>query len=288
MTVTVKQTQRGVYLFRYTIKPKAGDKIKILNISDVHLDSEKCDRDLLKSHCEKADFIKIYGDLFDLMQGKHDRRRSYSDLKDKHKAINYIDLVVMDAVEFFAPFAKKLIFVSLGNHESSVVANTGTNPLSVFSSRLRLEHGSNVVEGSYQGFIIDSFFQQNTQKKIIGSYITAYHHGHGGAPQKTEGTLEIEGDKAKYPNADIIVKGHNHFRWHNPGQTRYWLNTSYFVEERVQHHVRLGTYKRPEFTDGWSVEKGFKPTSVGGYFFNYELYAKNSKGYKMNLEIVPT
>lgn len=268
MNVTFTQPDSGVTVFKFELKNvKQGQFLKILNCSDIHLDSKQCDRELLKKHCEEADFIKIYGDLFDLMQGRNDKRRSLSDLKDKYKASNYIDEVVKDAADFFKPYAKKLLFVGLGNHETSVIHNIGTNPLSAFCLLMRM-YGSNVVEGTYQGYIVDSFKHPYSTGNV-NVVTTAFHHGSGGAPQKTEGTLEIEGDKAKFPNADIVMKGHNHFKWHNPGQTRYWLNKNYKIEKRVQHHVRLGTYKESKFTDGWEVEKGFKPTPIGGYFVDY-------------------
>lgn len=282
MQVTHTSPDDGVTLFRYTLeKMHQKQFMKILNCSDIHLDSKQCDRELLKRHCDEADYIKIYGDLFDLMQGRQDKRRSLSDLKDKYKSSNYIDEVVKDAVEFFKPYAKKLLIVSLGNHESSVILNVGTNPISAFCLLMRM-NGSNVVEGSYQGYMVDAFFLKN--KVTLNIITTAFHHGSGGAPQKTEGTLEIEGDKAKFPNADIIMKGHNHFKWHNPGQTRYWLNKAYHIEKRIQHHVRLGTYKSSKFTDGWEVEKGFKPTPLGGYFVNYSLYKLEGKNNQLKVK----
>lgn len=284
MNVTFSQPDSGVTVFKFETKNlKHGQFMKILNCSDIHLDSKQCNRDLLKNHCDEADYIKIYGDLFDLMQGRNDKRRSLSDLKDKYKASNYVDEVVKDAAEFFKPYAKKLLFVGLGNHETSVIHNIGTNPLSAFCLLMRM-YGSNVVEGSYQGYIVDSFKHPHSTGNI-NTVTTAFHHGSGGAPQKTEGALEIEGDKAKFPNADIIMKGHNHFKWHNPGQTRYWLNKNYKIEKKVQHHVRLGTYKESKFTDGWEVEKGFKPTPVGAYFVEYSVRKIAQGGAKITFEI---
>lgn len=284
MKVTYSQPDKGVVVFRYEpAKLLEGHLLKILSCSDIHIDSKECNRELLKKHCEEANYIRIYGDLFDLMQGKHDKRRSYSDLKDKYKTSNYVDEVIKDAALFFKPYAKKLLFVSWGNHETSVIQNLGTNPISAFCLLMRM-YGSNVVEGTYQGFVVDTFKMPYNKMGNLNTITTAYHHGSGGAPQKTEGTLEIEGDKAKFPNADIIVKGHNHFKWHNPGQTRLWLNKSYKIEKKVQHHVRLGTYKESKITDGWEIEKGFKPTPIGGYFFNYIIW-RDGNSKKVRFEI---
>ena len=96
--------------------------------------------------------------------------------------------------------------------------------------------------------------------------------------------LEMEGEKAKFPNADIVVKGHNHFKWHNPGQNRYWLTKANKVETKIQHHVRLGTYKKAKFTDGWEIEKGFKPTPLGGYFLTY-IASSNRQDKSITFEI---
>jgi UDP-2,3-diacylglucosamine pyrophosphatase LpxH len=50
----------------------------VLMISDVHFDNPKCDRKLLKKHLDEAKRrnakVLINGDLFDLMQGKNDKR----------------------------------------------------------------------------------------------------------------------------------------------------------------------------------------------------------------------
>jgi predicted phosphodiesterase len=285
MKITTEQPDKGVFVFRYNIPKKSVGRImRVLNCSDIHIDSKDCDRELLKKHLDECDYVKIYGDLFDLMQGKHDKRRSNSDMKDKYLRTNYIDRVVMDAVEFFKPYAKKLLFVGLGNHETSVISNAGTNPISAFCMMMRME-GSSVIEGTYQGFIIDHIeYGRNPQWFSIK---TAFHHGHGGAPQKTEGTLEIEGDKAKFPNVDIVVKGHNHFKWHNPGQTRFWLTNKGTVEKKVQHHIRLGTYKATNFTEGWAVEKGFKPNTTGSYFIDYRfVIGSDGKSHKMLFDVV--
>jgi predicted phosphodiesterase len=286
MQVIIEQPDNGVYFFKFKAQKKVGRLLRVLNCSDIHIDSKQCDRELLKKHLDNCDFVRIYGDLFDLMQGRHDKRRSPTDLKNKYLVSAYIDEVVKDAVEFFKPYANKLLFVSLGNHETSVIHHVGTNPISAFCMLMRM-HGSMVVEGVYQGFIVDKFYYDKIQTKQLKSIIYAYHHGHGGAPQKTEGTLEIEGDKAKFPNADIVLKGHNHFKWHNPGQARYWINKLGHIEKRVQHHLRLGTYKHSRMDNGWEVEKGFKPTSVGSWYIDYHvIIGDDGKCHDIIFEII--
>lgn len=277
LSITTQTTEPGVYVIRYLLsgtRARVGRCLRILNISDVHIDSLDSDRELLAKHLQQADVVKIFGDLFDLMQSKNDKRRNYGELKEKYKVGNYIDAVVEDAVQFFKPFAHKIVFVSVGNHETAIINHLGTNPISIFCSRLR-SLGSPVIEGSYQGFQIDLISRFKT-KATIARIVNAYHHGHGTNAQKTEGALEIEGDKAKFPNADFVLKGDNHYKWHNPGQNSYWITDRFKLIQRVQHHIRLGTYKKPQFANGWAVEKGFKPTPIGGWFVDHYVGTKHN------------
>jgi UDP-2,3-diacylglucosamine pyrophosphatase LpxH len=68
------------YLAEYDYK----EPVNILLISDVHFDNPKCNRDLLFSHLDKAKKlgykVAIFGDLFCMMQGKYDPRRSKKDI----------------------------------------------------------------------------------------------------------------------------------------------------------------------------------------------------------------
>ena len=78
-----------------------GEKYPFLLTSDHHFDSTKCDREKLKKHHnlakEKEAGIFCFGDLFDVMQGRSDRRGSKEDLRSEYSGGNYYDLVVDDA-----------------------------------------------------------------------------------------------------------------------------------------------------------------------------------------------
>lgn len=63
---------------------KADEPIELLLASDVHFDNPKCRRDIFFRHLNEAKKrgakVAIFGDLFCLMQGKYDPRRSKKDI----------------------------------------------------------------------------------------------------------------------------------------------------------------------------------------------------------------
>ncbi len=84
---------------------KGWEETKVLLISDLHWDNPKCDRELLKKHLDEAlkgnHDILINGDLFCLMQGAYDPRKSKSDIRPEHNSANYFDAIINTAVDWF-------------------------------------------------------------------------------------------------------------------------------------------------------------------------------------------
>jgi hypothetical protein len=66
------------------------------------------------------------------MQGKFDPRRSKKDIRPEHNKANYLDAVIEDAVEWFAPYADILTVVGYANHETGIIRNVETDPLQSF------------------------------------------------------------------------------------------------------------------------------------------------------------
>jgi predicted phosphodiesterase len=243
-------------------------KKKVLMCSDIHFDSPECDRGLLKEHFEEADIICVIGDFFDLMQGKYDPRRSYSDVLPQYKGASYFDLVLQDAVKFLKPYAKKIAVICYGNHETSVVNRCNTDPIKNLVTLLNFTAKTNIQVGGYQGVIV---YQQRFSKRSMSSCKIFYHHGSGGNAKRSKGMLDNQIDGFVFPDADIIVKGHNHSKWHDPSNVRLKLDHEHKLVHKSQHVLRLGTYKSSKIENGWEVEKGFLPSKLGGWFINFCL-----------------
>lgn len=249
---------------RYTFENNKEHAVfEFLLTSDWHFDNPKTNRALLFSHLDEAKSrnakIIINGDMLCLMQGKYDPRRAKSAIMPEHNGNDYLDLVINDTAQKMLPYAKNILQINVGNHESSVSERSETNILMRLVERINAFAGSDIQLGAYMGYI-NMNFQRNTNNFACN---IAYDHGHWGGVI-TKGALAVSRHASIFPNADVIMSGHTHDGWimtHN----RYVMNQHKgIVEVKKQWHVKTGTYKE-EFDSGqgWAVEKIGMPKHLG-------------------------
>lgn len=261
------ELSKNVHKVEVAEKTSLGIRKKVLFCSDIHFDSPECDRKLLAKHFAEADIILIFGDFFDMMQGKYDPRRSYSDILPQYKGADYLDLVLSDAIKFLKPFARKIALFTYGNHETSVVSRCNTDPLKNLVALLNFKYKTQIQVGGYQGVVV---YQSRVGMNLNYSCKIFYHHGSGGNAKRSKGMLDNQIDGFAFPDADIIVKGHNHSKWHDLSNVRLKLDQNFKLIHSPQHVLRLGTYKTSKIDSGWEVEKGFLPSKLGGWFINFK------------------
>lgn len=223
--------------------------------------------------------IAITGDLFCLMQGKYDPRKSKSAIRPEHNGDNYLDLVIKDTAEKFKKYAHNIILVTKGNHETSVSNRAETDIMGRFVERLNLIAGSNVQIGEYQGYYSIQFQYLNRRFSIhIG-----YAHGNWGGII-TKGTLSVVRYAAIMPDCDIMFSSHTHDGWIVP-QARYRrLEAQDKVEIQRQWHVKTGTYKEEfEGGKGWAVEKIAMPKYLGGAFVRFDFNSHKGVNFEITL-----
>ena len=255
------------------IECKDGDKFLLL--SDLHFDHPKCRRDLLTQHLDQAinegAKMLINGDFFCIMQGKYDKRASKQDIRPEHIGHNYFDLVVNEAVEWWAKYAHHLLFVGYGNHETSVIKRHEIDLTERFVSTLNYKTGANVLNGGYAGWIVfDVYRNANTYKKF---YIK-YHHGHGGGGVVTKGVIQHQRMGAQVDGADVLWMGHVHELYHHVNiKESISRKQPYKNTQKIQHDIRTSTYK-DEFEDGafgWHIERGAYGKPIGGYLMQLNV-----------------
>lgn len=258
----LKQLSRTVHVFECDVSKNSQH---VLQISDVHFDSVKCDRELLTKHLKQAEkrnaLVFINGDLFDLMQGAYDPRKSYSDLRPEYVDVNYLDAVINDAIRFLSKF-NVTYFIGRGNHETNITKRMHTDPIDRIVQGLK-QNGLEAMSGGYSGWFIYKCTYNYTGAASIKQH---YHHGSGGNSARSKGILSADIDQMKFPDADIITRGHDHNKWHLPKNVTR-LQTNYRVKISTVHHLRTGSYKKlGDGFAGWAVEKGFDQPRLGGWW----------------------
>lgn len=262
--------------------PKKVREAKFLLISDPHWDNPKCDRSALKRHLDQAKKencpVFINGDLFCVMQGKYDPRRSKKDIRPEHNVANYIDAVIEDAANWFKPYADIIAVVGVGNHESAILKNLETDMTERFVERLNtISKAKNKVhKGGYGGWITTRFNLADKGNTL--THKIKYHHGYGGGGPVTKGTIQHNRFSTYVEGADLIWFGHVHEDYETTYCKEY-LDKSYNPVQKDVLMVRTSTYKE-EYGDGsggFHIEKGRPVKPIGGRWLKLSIITRDNK-----------
>lgn len=244
-------------------------------ISDLHLDSIHCERELLKQHLDQALDINatifIVGDLFDVMASYGDRRLLREDVDPLfiRRGESYLDLVVDYAVDYLKPYAKNIAMISKGNHEDTISQFHNTDILARVVGAMN-GSGARIMQGGYRGYLVTRYQRTKTSHATV---IHHYHHGYGGSAKRSFGVLDVQMEAMKYPDAQYLIRGHTHQKWLVPSVTRQRLNKkSGKTKDEYVKYIQMGAYKHTNSeTDGWEVKRNFNPTKLGGWFIEHHL-----------------
>lgn len=259
-------TQKPNYITRIDMDVNSGWRQKVLFLSDVHIDSQWCDRKLLKKHMDEAlaenALVFINGDIFDAMQGRNDPRRSAREIREVLLGNDYFDRVLDDAIEFFTPYANILAMVGYGNHEYSVVLHNGTDLVQRFVGKMR-DLGSSVVAGGYQGFIRICTYDGNANTPN-NSYWISYNHGAGGEAPVTKGMIQTARTAAWISGVNCVWHGHNHQQYITHQSIVRPTNKD-GVEQDVIVFLRTPGYKNEysHYGHGFAASRNMAPSPRG-------------------------
>lgn len=270
---SLTRTDQNAHQFRCDLFT---NELRILLLSDVHLDNALCDRKILKRHLDQAltsgSPVFFGGDFYDAMQGKKDRRSCSREADPRHMQEDYFDQLIDDGLEFLTPYAPVIAMFNYGNHETSVLKHNHTDLIQRTVQGLR-QKGSPVVAGQYDGFV---HFLFNTKKNCFSSKFLYYHHGYGGGGPITQGVIDNSRTRSAVV-ADVYWSGHIHQRndCENIIET---CNRFGKTELRQQIFLRTSTYKREghKGTMGFHKEGGRANRPVGGWWLHF------SRGWQIN------
>lgn len=235
-----------------------------LLISDVHFDSKHCQRQLLRKHLNQAverdAAILAIGDIFDIMGGRGDTRRSKSDMLEQYNQDNMFDLIVEDATEFFLPYASRFVAMGDGNHEKENKRYLETDLLARLCDNLDVEHTG------YSGWV--RYLFGSPSGRMVAKRLV-YHHGYGAGSDSSNGAAMTRQRAVLYPDADIVATAHIHKAWYME-LSRYRISEDGAPFKDTQYHVQLATYKdEGDMSGGYITEKGGGPAPLGGWWLDY-------------------
>lgn len=280
----VEQTAPGCYVVRLPKVEGPEWSASLLLRSDAHHDNAHSDHRLEAIHLDEAidrgAGILDIGDLFCAMQGKWDKRADTSQCRPEHREGRYLDSLVETAAEFYEQYADHWLFMSPGNHETSITKRHETDLTERLAERMRMKN-SPVVVGSYAGFI--RFVADLGGKKTL-SKVMYYTHGNGGGGPMTHGVLNTRRRQSYLPTADIVWSGHTHDSW-----VVRLAKTSLTSRGNIRlddvHHVSTPGYK-DEFTplSGWHIERGAPPKPIGAAWLKFSLRKNNSNSRVLTID----
>jgi hypothetical protein len=256
---------------------------EFLLVSDLHWDNPHCDRGLLKNHLDEAvkrnAAIILNGDTYCCMGGKYDRRADKSLIRPEHNTDRYFDAIVDTSVEWFAPYAKNILLIGYGNHETAIIKHGETDLLQRFASTLNYSTGSAVQVGGYGG-TIDIRVLHDTIRGV--NFVVHYFHGHSGGGVVSRGVIHDQRLLAGTEGYDLTWMGHVHELYYHQNMVhRYDRSTKTLIQKPI-HQLRTATYKE-EWDGGYMgfhTERGRGPKPLGGYWLKLETSRNTSKDNK--------
>ena len=234
-----------------------------LLLSDVHFDSTHCDRRLLLRHLDQAvernARIFFFGDTFDAMQGKEDKRGSLGQVRSELKRDDYFDALIEQAVTLLSPYKQHIALFSEGNHEWSVEKHYNTNLVR------RLGHALDVHTFGEWGFVVWLFARSaqggRTRRKLF------FHHINTGG-SVTKGVIGANRRETYVQDADLLVTGHIHELWQVESPFIRCTEANR-IEIRQRTHLQLGTYKQEWGVRGFHMRGARPPKPLGGWWVRF-------------------
>jgi len=292
---TKKQLSRNVFEIDVDSPNSPSWEFWLLVTADQHWDNPKSNRELQLEHLELARkrgaVVMSAGDYFCLMQGKYDKRSNKSAVRLEHNVDNYIDAVVDDAADWLAPYADLYSVVATGNHEEGVNKRYEINIIDRFCGAVYSKTQQSIYNGGYSGYMMFKFRgQPNARSKhTCDTVILRYEHGAGGAAPVTGGVIEAHRRGLYFPDADIMVSGHNHNSWMVEYARQRLCKRTGNLRQDLQVHIKTPSYKNG-YGDGfssWEATMGMPPKPEGAYWVRfYKKWHNDLKCYKVLFDVI--
>ena len=219
-------------------------EFKFALFSDMHIDAKHCEREQLKQnldYCHKNyDGILINGDTFSCLLPKDLKRftlaHAFGDRDD------ILDHIIDYVTDFLSPYADKIMFVGMGNHETSALKFHGTNPAARLCRQLK-ESGGSPKFGDYRNFLRFKF--EHGKNGRVRTYTLWTNHGIGAGAKRSRGVMEWDMIYAKY-DANAYWQAHNHMAGIDPSGSYTYADTAGKINTVRKTGIRTPAWEQVE------------------------------------------
>lgn len=233
------------------IELNPSEMIKIKPLSDVHYGSSYCDvsafREFLQDSDDNTYFIGV-GDLFDAIIVKDIR---YSKCNDATKTDAIINEVVFELCDILKPYASRIIGLSRGNHEQTVIRRCSVDPIDIVCRILNVR---------YLGYSYMLELVINNKSVFIRG-----HHGWGRGSRTQGADITKFSRDIVHADADIYLFGHVHKLQHD------WINQLAIKKNKLVSKPKLvcicGSFQKTLTTTtdaSYAEVEGYPPSVIGG------------------------
>ena len=267
------------------------DRVRIGLMSDLHFGSSSLIKKALKADfeymVENNCTIGINGDVFDLVLPS-DLKRFDLDALDRamiQQGVKPIDAAIEIAYEFIKPYAHKIKFIGIGNHEAHVYKRHHVDVLSILLYRLNQLPNVKIENGGWCGYWNIRLIRDTKRS----NYLIYRHHGAGGAAPMTKGMIDFQRMMIWQGDVDAIWIGHKHNRISDPGATKvvYDNRTNTHKTKKVTCVMTgsyLSTYGEGEAAPSYAMGWNLSPQMSGGAILELKMTEEQVE-YKKSLRI---
>lgn len=244
-------------------------------MSDLHLEAEEHDREMLISDLEMAKKlgarVSINGDLIDgILPSDRKRYHPMVERKNSERRDAILNATVKEAVNVLSPYADLIDVISPGNHERSILKHHHFDILSAIISGLNAHRSENLLpihRGGYRGFQLYRLRMSGDGGPNTRLFTIFRHHGRGGAAQVTGGALDLDRLRKDF-EADLYWVGHKHGSIQR-AFSRFSLTPRGNLFERKQRAVMSAGYKtKVEKAEIIDDEDDYDVASFSETFYN--------------------
>lgn len=232
-----------------------GTKYKIVLAGDFHFGSTQCDTGLIRKFVGKyagQDGVKVIlmGDEIDAVC-RADKRFDPRNVAEKYRGErNFIDLIADDFTELLSPMKGQILAGVDGNHGSTYLKQTDTDPMHRISRELGYER---LGYAGWVSFVFRWHLAKNSRDGRTRTVNYFVSHGKPSSAQTPGGSINTLAGSAQFFLSDVCAHGHTHRLSAGMNRVMFTPDPAHKTYRKVkQHLIQTGSFLKSYSMDSFS------------------------------------